>query len=362
MANIISSPGSYIQGEGTISELCGYYQQLGSKGAYLIVDSFIEKTYHNEIISSFEKAHQAYTLSVFGGECSDPEVDRQLNCLGSCDVIFGIGGGKTLDTAKAAAHKAGLPVIIIPTAASSDAPCSRLAVVYKENHEFDHYLPLPRNPQMVVVDTDVITKAPVRFLRAGIADALATFYEADACRRSNAVTMTGGHCTLGGMALAKLCRDTLFADGLKAQAACERQVSTKALENVTEANIYLSGVGFETGGLACAHAVNDGLSVLDETHKLLHGEKVSFGLVTQLVLENASEEELYKVIRFLKACHLPTTFKDINLENVSDEQLLKVAEAACAEDETMKNMPFEVSPKMVVSAMKAADQIASSLN
>lgn len=360
MANIICAPNSYVQGKGEIKKLENYYTQLGKNGAYLLVDSFIDQTYHSDLVSSFEENNTPYKVAVFGGECSFTEINKHKAALDKSDVVFGIGGGKTLDTAKALAFYAELPVVIIPTAASTDAPCSRLSVIYKDNHEFEQYLPLPKNPDMVIVDTAIIAKAPVRFLMAGIGDALATYYEATACQQSNAATMTGGHCTLGGMALAKLCRDTLFADGLKAKAACERGVATKALENITEANIYLSGVGFESGGLACAHATHDGLTVLEETHKLLHGEKVAFGIVTQLVLQNEPEAELHKVIRFLKACGLPTTFKDLGLENASDEHLMEAAKAACAENDTMGNMPFEVTAEDVLDAMKAADQISQS--
>ena len=48
------------------------------------------------------------------------------------DVVVGIGGGKTLDTAKAVANKIGVPVIIVPTAASTDSPTSAMAVIYTE--------------------------------------------------------------------------------------------------------------------------------------------------------------------------------------------------------------------------------------
>lgn len=361
MPSIICSPNAYVQGRGELKKLCDYYGQTGKNGAYLIVDPFIDKTYHAELTGSFEAKKQPYVIAPFGGECSMSEINRHKAALGKNDVVFGIGGGKTLDAAKAVAYYANLPVIIVPTAASTDAPCSRLSVLYNDDHEFDRYLPLPRNPEMVVVDTEVIAKAPVRFLMAGIGDGLATYYEAAACQQSNAVTLTGGHCTLGGMALAKLCRDTLFADGLKAKAACEAGVSTRALENVTEANIYLSGVGFETGGLACAHAVHNGLTVLKETHELLHGEKVAFGTVTQLVLENADGGELEKVIRFQKACGLPTTLKDLCLEGATDERLMEAALAACAEGDTMVNMPFDVTPEDVLAAMKTADRIAKAL-
>lgn len=214
---------------------------------------------------------------------------------------------------------------------------------------------------MVIMDTDIIAKAPVRFLMAGIGDALATYYEAAASVRSDAVTMAGGHVTKAAITLAKLCRDTLLEDGLKAKAAAESGVSTKALENIVEANTYLSGIGFESSGLAAAHAIHNGLTVLNETHKLLHGEKVAFGLICQLVLENTDQRELEEIITFCKKCGLPTTFKELGIDNVSDECLLEAAALSCAEDDTMGNMPFEVCAQDVFSAMKTADTFASNL-
>ena len=302
-----------------------------------------------------------YTAVVFGGECSDVEIKKHQDHLDSANVILGIGGGKTLDTTKAVAYHTGIPMIIVPTAASSDAPCSRLSVVYPEDHEFDQYLPLNKNPDMVIMDTEIIAKAPVRFLMAGIGDALATYYEAVASVQSDAVTMAGGHATKAAITLAKLCRDTLLEDSLKAKAAAESGVSTKALENIVEANTYLSGIGFESSGLAAAHAIHNGLTVLNETHGLLHGEKVTFGLICQLVLENTDQEELEKIIAFCEKCGLPTTFEELGIAEVSDERLLEAAALSCAEDDTMGNMPFEVSAQDVFAAMKTADRFSRNL-
>lgn len=359
MSKIICSPGSYIQGKGELGQLAKYYKTMGKAGAYLIVDPFIYKTYQNEIESSFKKENVNFVTEVFGGECCMKEINRHKAQLGNCDVAIGIGGGKTLDTSKAVSYNANIPVMIVPTAASTDAPCSRLSVVYTESGEFENYLPLPANPNMVVMDTDVIAKAPVRFLMAGIGDAMATYYEAAACVQSGAVTMAGGHVTLAAITLAKLCLDTLLKDGLKAKAAVERGVSTTAVENIVEANTYLSGVGFESSGLAAAHAIHNGMTVLSETHKLLHGEKVAFGTVCQLVLENRDLDEITTIVSFLKKCGLPTTLKELGLENVSDEKLMEAAVASCAENDTMGNMPFEVTPVDVFAAVKTADQLAS---
>lgn len=359
MKRMIASPGTYIQGKGELSHLAENYAKIGKNGAYILIDKFIYDTYLPEILSSFKQESIPYNAVVFGGECSMQEIEKHVHALDKCDAVIGIGGGKTLDTAKGIAYYGGVPDIIVPTAASTDAPCSRLAVVYTESHEFEKYLPLNINPTMVIVDTEVIAKAPARFLMAGIGDAMSTYYEADACRRSNAVTMTGGHVSLGAFALAKLCHDTLLSDGLQAKIAVERHVVTPALENVIEANTYLSSVGFESSGLAAAHAVHDGITLLPETHKYLHGEKVAFGTVVQLILENKSFDELKRIIFFLHACSLPVCMKDLNMDNCSDEQLYKAAEAACAPDDTMKNMPFEVRPEDVISAMKTTDDLAA---
>lgn len=357
MSKIICSPGSYIQGNGELEKLAGYYKTLGKTGVYIIVDKFINDTYHDQIAASFEKEGIPYSVNVFSGECSMKEIHMHQEQLGDFDVVMGIGGGKTLDAAKAAAYYAHLPIMIVPTAASTDAPCSRLSVIYTETGAFEAYLPLTSNPNMVIMDLDVIAKAPVRFLVAGIGDALATYYEAAACQTSNATTMAGGHITNAAMTLAELCLDVLLEDGIKAKIAVENGVSTQAVENIVEANTYLSGIGFESSGLAAAHAVHNGLTVLEECHSMLHGEKVAFGTLTQLVLENRPLDEINDMIDFCKTLGLPVTFKDLGIDGVSDERLLEAAEASCGLNDTMGNMPFKVTPKDVLAAMKVADKL-----
>lgn len=215
MSKKICAPGSYIQGPGEIKKLADQVKALSKASAYLIVDGFIEKTYHEAIISSFDAAQMAYTLAVFGGECSMKEISYHQEQAQDKDVIIGIGGGKTLDTSKAVAYYLEKPVIIVPTAASTDAPCSRLSVIYQETGAFEKYLPLPKNPDTVIMDSEIIAKAPVRFLAAGIGDALATYFEAEACRQSKAVTLSGGVGTQSAYALAKLCNDTLLEKELQ---------------------------------------------------------------------------------------------------------------------------------------------------
>ena len=127
------------------------------------------------------------------------------------------------------------------------------------------------------------------------------------------------------------------------------------MEKVIEANTLLSGIGFESGGLAGAHAIHNGFTVLDECHHMYHGEKVAFGTLTQLVLENIPQDELEDIILWCIEVGLPVTLKELGAEHVTDEQLMEVARTACAETDTLHNMPFEVTPETVFAAIKAAD-------
>lgn len=215
---------------------------------------------------------------------------------------------------------------------------------------------LPHNPNMVIVDTRVVAGAPPRLLAAGIGDALATWFEARACSRSGAITMAGGKCTQAALALAELCYNTLIEEGEKAMLAAGQHVVTPALERIIEANTYLSGVGFESGGLAAAHAIHNGMTAVPEAHSFYHGEKVAFGTLTQLVLENAPVEEIETVAALCHSVGLPITLAQLNIKEDIPLKMRLIAEAACAEGETIHNMPGGVSPDQVYAALLVADQ------
>ena len=359
MKKIINAPSKYLQGAGEILNLGKYYKIKGKSSAYILVDKFVYDNFKEKITEGFEKENVSYHVEIFGGECSQKEIDRNIEILKSekCDVMIGIGGGKTLDAAKAISYYTDIPVLIVPTIASTDAPCSALSVVYTPEGEFEKYLFLKSNPDMVIMDTDVIVNAPVRLLVAGIGDALSTYFEAKACVDSNAVSIAGGRATKAALAIAELCLDTLFEDGLKAKIAVENGVCSKAVENIIEANTYLSGIGFESGGLAAAHAIHNGLTILEEGHHMYHGEKVAFGTIVQMVLENRALEEINEVIQLCKSVGLPTTLGQLGLGSVSRERLYKVAEASTVETETIHNMPFKVTANDVFAAILVADKL-----
>lgn len=358
MKKVFQSPGKYIQGKGELSKL-GEYISVYSNKAVLIIDGFIFDNYEEQIRQSCKIENLNIKYERFTGECSKVEIDRIINASNDMKdiVIVGIGGGKTLDTAKAVAYYTQSPVIIVPTMASTDAPCSALSVIYTQKGEFSEYLFLKSNPDMVITDTDIIKNAPSRLLVSGMGDALATYFEARATANSNSNSIAGGKATKTAIALAKLCYETLLEDGYKAKQAVENHVCTKAVENIIEANTLLSGVGFESGGLAAAHAIHNGLTAIEQTHKYFHGEKVAFGTLVQLVLENESMEEINKVLEFCESVGLPITLSDIGISEIKEEEIMNVAKLSCDVNETIHNMPFEVDCEQVYAAILAADSL-----
>jgi glycerol dehydrogenase len=273
------------------------------------------------------------------------------------DVLVGMGGGKTIDTAKIAADRAGVPVIIIPTIASTDAPCSGCAVLYSKDGVFDSVCYQKANPAAVLVDVGIIAAAPTRFLVAGMGDALATWFEARSCDRTQSPNECGGYGTMVGLHIARLCYETLLKYGVAAKVASENHVVTPALEHIIEANILLSGIGFESAGLAAAHAIHNGLTALEETHSFYHGEKVAFGVLAGLQLADATMEESAAAFSFCEEVGLPTTLADIGVGNVNRAILMTVAEKACAPGQSIHHEAGMMSPEKVLNAILAANGI-----
>ncbi|WP_335908389.1 glycerol dehydrogenase [Shewanella indica] len=355
----VTSPKKFIIGKGLLSKMHEYVHDFGDN-AFIIADEFILSRLEDEALTGLEQNGISNQLEKFNYECSEVEIQRLVALAeqAHANVIVGVGGGKTLDAAKAVAFHLKHPVVLYPTIASTDAPCTALSVIYTEAGEFERYLFLPQNPDAVIADTSIIAAAPARFFAAGIGDALATYFEARACYQADGVNLVLKKPSRTGLGLAQLCYQLLSENVAAAMDAVNNKIVTPALEQTIEATIYLSGVGAEAGGLAAAHAVNNGMSAVTDLHGAQHGEKVVFGLLTQLVLENAPQSEIDNVVRIIKTAGLPLTLADMGLKHFREEEWRKVAEIACAEGDTMGNMPMAVSADDVYQAMIAANAMA----
>lgn len=354
----VISPGRYVQGPGAITRLGEYLAPIGTT-PLIVADDVVWGFVGHDVEASLAGAGLPARREKFNGIPSAIEINRLVAIIeeAGSDVVVAVGGGSTIDAVKSAGHLAGIRWVTVPSVASTDAPTSALAVVYTEDGAFEEYRFFPRNPDLVLVDSQLIANAPAAFLAAGVGDALATWLEARATSRSHSNTMAGGLPTETGTALARLSWDVLWENALPALDAVRDHVVTPAVEKVIEANTLLSGLGFESGGLAAAHAIHNGLTAAPQTHGLAHGQKVNIGSVTQLVMEGAPSSDIRDFIEFTTRVGLPTTLTEIGLDADSAE-LAQVAELATVPGETIHSMPFEVRPAEVVAALKSIERLS----
>lgn len=360
MLSVFCSPSRYTQGKNATQFLGQEMSALGLEGPVLILAGKSASALLSDVWAGvLPEAGFAYQVVPFAGECSLAEIERVKAKASQqqAKVLVGAGGGKVIDTARAVAADKNLSVVSCPTVASSDAPCSALSIVYTDEGVFREIRLFRRNPDLVLVDTQVIARSPARLLVAGMGDALSTWFEAKTCVEGRVRNMRGGASTQSALALAHLCYRTLLEDGADALAALQTQSVTAGLERLVEANTLLSGLGFESSGLAAAHAVHNGLTAVPETRPYLHGEKVAFGVLVQLVLEGQPHSIMQEVLRFSTAVGLPVTLAEIGLDHTTPEMLDRIAVRSTAKGETIHNEPFEVHPEMVADAVRTADAI-----
>lgn len=359
MNNVLITPRKYVQGPGALKELGSYISILGKK-PLLLWDKTVKGIIGQTVIDSLKEAKIEYVDVDFQGDCTRGEVDRIIGIIKEfgMDISIGLGGGKTLDAAKAAAIETGIRIVTCPTIASTDSPTSAATVWYDEEGNCTGFDCWPFNPDLVLVDSAVIVKAPARTLVAGMGDTLSTWVEARVSLKTGGTNLSGGTVTLAAAAIAKLGYDILMEHGIQAKLAAEAGVLTPSVEKVIEANILHSGLGFESGGLASAHMIANCLPSFKQCRHLMHGEEVAFGIISQLCLDKAvSMEEVYEAVDFLISIGLPVTFAELNLEGIDRESLKIIGDGATAEGSCCVSHSFEVTSQAVVDAMIAADAL-----
>jgi glycerol dehydrogenase len=356
----VMSPGRYVQGPGAIAKVGEYLAAVG-ENPVLVADDVVWGFVGHDVEASLRSAGLPVHRDVFAGLATVGTIDRLVQVVKDtgADVLVGLGGGSTIDAVKSAGHLAGIRWASVPTVASTDAPTSALAVVYTDEGAFLEYRFFPRNPDLVLIDSQVVANAPVKLLAAGVGDALATWLEARATAKSGSATMAGGLPTQAGTALARLSWDILWENALPALDAVRDHLVTPAVEKVIEANTLLSGLGFESGGLAAAHAIHNGLTAAPQAHGLAHGQKVNVGSLAQLVLEGAPTSEIRDFVEFTTRVGLPNTLTEIGLGVDDVDTLTAVAQAATVPSETIHSMPFAVRPADVVSALRSLEGFAT---
>ena len=357
---VMVAPAKYIQGPGVLQNVAGYLAQLGWQRVGILASARGHASQAGEVAERLAQTDVVCVQATFRGECSVEAVTEHSAALGDeqIDGLVALGGGKCVDAGKCVAHRLGVPLVVIPTLASNDAPCSAVSVMYTPAGVAAGAEFFPLNPTMVIVDTQVVAAAPERYLVAGMGDAMATWYEAKVCMENPAArTVVGARPTLTACAMGELCAHTLFEQGVSACAQVAAEDVGEALEAVVEANTLLSGVGFESGGLAAAHGYAQGFTVVPTVeHNYLHGEMVALGVLSQLVMQQQMAEA-QRVAEFFVNIGLPVHLGQVDLAP-SDSAIDDIVAGTLAFD-PLHNLPFKVTAELVKQSLLDAHALGS---
>jgi glycerol dehydrogenase len=346
------APAQVVRGEGILATQTATMAALGRRP--LVVGGTRSLKQIQPWIDSLANTDLTARTVLYGTDCSEAALThlQTVAIAHEADVVLGVGGGKALDTAKLLAFRLGCPVVTIPTSGATCAAWTALSNVYSDQGAFRYDVALPHCPDLLILDYALIRTAPRRTLVAGIGDGLAKWYEASVSSGASEQTLI-----VSAVQQARVLRDILFQ---KTPAAL-RDWGGSDWREVVDATVLLAGVVGGIGGAQCrtvaAHAVHNGLTQLSACHSTLHGEKVAYGILVQLRLEEMGGKSALattarqQLIQFYQVAGLPKSLADLGLAEMTLADLQRVAEFACREGSDIHHLPFTVSPDALMAAM-----------
>jgi glycerol dehydrogenase len=346
------APAKVIRGAGVLQAAPAEIACLGSRPLIIAGEHTLAIT--QKSLQPILEQQQLHTAQAsYGADCSESSLKslRKAAKEHKADVIIGVGGGKALDTAKLVAHQLQLPVVTVPTSAATCAAWTALSNVYSEEGAFLYDVALSRCPDLLILDYDLIQTAPQHTLVAGIGDAIAKWYEA---------SVSSGHLEqtliIAAVQQARVLRDILF----QKSAVALQKPGSEVWQEVVEATVLLAGVIGGLGGAQCrtvaAHAVHNGLTHI-AGHSSIHGEKVAFGILVQLRLEEMIQgnqlatTSRQQLLKFYAEIGLPQKLADLGLGEITLSQLQIAAEVALAPNSDIHRLPFKVALEQLMAAM-----------
>lgn len=359
MQNLNIAPKNYISGYDNLKEL-GKSVKTISKKSLVLSDETVYSII-KEALESLEKHKIEYKKEIFSGECNYDEIDRITGILkdGNYTSIIGFGGGKIMDTVKAAGFKAEVKIITVPTSAATCAAWSSHSAVYTFAGIAYEYMNIYKNPDLLYMDKKILAEAPVRYIVAGIQDTLAKWIETDASTQNMDKKNTG---TEIAMYLAKKTYNEMFEYGIKAMEDIKKGEYTEEIDKIIENVILTAGLVGGIGGEACravaAHALNNGFTVIPEIYrKNLHGEVVGFGNIVQMILDKKEEKEIESVIKLYKNINARCSLQDLGYNDLSQRDEEAVINRALYKGDTIWNLPYVVTYDELKDAIKKANEL-----
>ena len=345
-AEVLRGPGAWLQG----------LPRLGALGQRQLVlgRSSVTAQLRQQLVTDLQQAGLQPHCAELQFDCCEGDLQRVAAICQKqgCNAVVAIGGGKVLDAGKLLAHRLSLACITVPTSAATCAGWTALANVYSPEGAFLSDVALARCPDLLIFDHDLVRQAPVRTLASGIADAMAKWYEAAV---SSGASSDG--LVQQAVQMARVLRDQLMLDAVSAL----QDPHSAAWERVAEACGLSAGLIGGIGGARCrtvaAHAVHNGLTQLKASHSRLHGEKVGFGILVQLRLEEVlggnqlagqSRRQLLPLFRHLG---LPVSLEELGLAEAGLHQLQQICTFACRDDSDLHRLPFAVAPSDLLAAL-----------
>jgi len=350
---VFGAPSRYVQGRGILNRTASFARQVG-KSAVLVADIHILPLIEETLRKSFQAAEIPLLILPFEGHLGLNTPTQLVSSLNNYvpEIVVAAGGGRAIDAGKALADTCDLRLITVPTVASNDAPTSKNYVLYDENEVLVEVRHLARNPDFVIVDTQLLASAPKAMFAAGLGDALSKKAEALACAAGCGGTMFRARPTNLAVSIASLCYDTLLSHGQAAFDAAGSGQPTDAFETAVEAMILMAGLGFESGGLSVPHALTRGLSKLPGVALRPHGYQVAYGLVIHHKLIGIEFPETLREL--YRHTGLPTNLRMLAQGPVEPTCFDAIADATIGVPH-MLNFPRPISVEDLVNAMRAVE-------